>query len=326
MGRLGAIGTLVWDTIIPPEPGGETTRGWGGIAYALAAFEACGPRGWSLLPIVKVGRDLRERADAFLGRLGSVSSLEGVRTVSEPTNRVELRYRDRVRRTEVLSGGVPGWKWDELRPLARSCDAVYLNFIAGWEVDLPAATELSGSAGVPIYCDLHSLLLDVAPDGTRVPRAPEGWEVWVDLFDFLQMNGEELDVLADASGRDPAGFARELLGGRPRAVFVTRGERGAEWMAAPGEPGGPAEERREEAAPRAGSAPLDDPVAGGDPTGCGDVWGMACFTALLDGAEVPDAAARANRLARRNARHRGTDGLAEALAEELRSAGAGSAG
>ncbi|MBI4514068.1 MAG: hypothetical protein HY702_08155 [Gemmatimonadetes bacterium] len=50
-------------------------------------------------------------------------------------------------------------------------------------------------------------------------------------------------------------------------------------------------------------------VEEGDPTGCGDVWGIACFVALLEGRSVEEAVTRANRAAALNVRHRGASGL-----------------
>ncbi len=81
------------------------------------------------------------------------------------------------------------------------------------------------------------------------------------------------------------------LGGRLATVAVTRGGDGVEIF------------RKDSGS---GSAPRRELVAvpgggeGGDPTGCGDIWGATCFAGLLDGMEITEAARRANRVARRN--------------------------
>ena len=83
--RLGVVGTLVWDTIHGRDPAREgPVQEWGGIAYALSAFEAAGPGGWTLVPIIKVGKDMRRDARELLEGLGRVGSLEAVRFVDEP--------------------------------------------------------------------------------------------------------------------------------------------------------------------------------------------------------------------------------------------------
>lgn len=299
-GRLGMLGSLVLDTI-HPAGGGGARRSLGGIAYSLSAWEAAPPRGWSVLPLFKVGRDARDRADALLDRMATLSSRRGVITVPEPNNRVELRYRPDGSRTERLRGGVPGWSWDELEPLARSCDALYVNLIAGWELDLSCARRLGTALSGPLYCDLHSLLLERRKGAVRERRAPDRWREWTSCFDYLQLNREELRTLADDDGTDPDALARDLVSRRPRAVFVTRGPEGAAWYAT-GRRG-----------PASGLAPTA-PVEEGDPTGCGDAWGAVCAARLLEGRSPAEAADAANRVAGRNAELRGGAALLDAAA------------
>jgi sugar/nucleoside kinase (ribokinase family) len=56
---------------------------------------------------------------------------------------------------------------------------------------------------------------------------------------------------------------------------------------------------------------------GGDPTGCGDVWGATFFSRLLDGDIITDALHAAMCAAARNVEHRGATGLAHHLRGEL---------
>lgn len=309
--RLGVLGTLVLDTI--RRPGRRPVEAPGGITYALAAFEARPAAGWEVLPLVKVGPDGRREADRLLERLTTVGSREGVVDVSAPDNRVELVYDGDGERTERLSGGVPGWSWRELRPLAGSCDALYVNLIAGWELELECARRLREGFPGPLYCDLHSLLLDRAEDGTRRPRVPEGWRGWFRCFDYVQINRGELELLAGEAGEDPWRLAGSLVEEGPRAVFVTLGPDGAAWVASRGD-GAPARTGHGPGSgpgPSGGRSAPPRRVEAGDPTGCGDVWGMACFAALLEGAGLEAAVDRANRLAASNAASSGGAGLLE---------------
>lgn len=309
MPRLGVLGTLVWDTIHGRDPGRSApVEEWGGISYALSAFEAAGPEGWEAFPILKVGRDVRGPALDLLRSLERAPSREGVRFVPEPNNRVEIRYRDREHRTERLSGGVPGWEWEEVAPLARSCDAMYVNFIAGWELDLPVASRVREAVDGPVYGDLHSLFLGIGPDGIRRPRKLERWPEWTRCFHLVQLNERELRSVADERG-DPWRAAAEAVGEQTRALLVTLGTRGAAWVAAPGFDG--LADRAPGSGPaRSGRVPAEEEVLEADPTGCGDVWGITCFGALLDGAPLEEAIRRANRLAAKNARYRGGTALA----------------
>lgn len=316
--RLGVIGTMVWDRIYRRDGRGAPVEEWGGIAYALAALVAACPPGWTIVPILKVGRDLDERARAFLGTLPGLDTVSAVRTVEAPNNRVELRYVDRERRTETLSGGVPGWTWDELEPVLAGLDALYVNFIAGWEVDLEAALRLRRACPGPLYADLHSLLLDVGPEGKRSPRSLAAWREWLTAFDIAQLNEAELATLAGRWG-DPFSLAAEAVGVDLRLLLITLGERGAAYVQSPLYGQGPSAWRRQGIAPtrplgaagptRSVKIPLSGPARSGDPTGCGDVWGATCFAALLSGLAVEDAIARAHDAAARNVEHFGATGL-----------------
>lgn len=301
MSRLGVLGTLVLDTIHRPGKAGEPLTDWGGIAYALAALEATAPSGWEVFPLVKVGADLRSEADEFFSGLSRVASCDGIVTVPEANNRVDLYYGSGPRRCERLTGGVPGWSWPELEGPLSTCEALIVNFIAGWEIDLETAVHLRSAFDGPVYADIHSLLLAVGPDGVRTLRPLPEWPDWRACFDTVQMNEEELRALCEP-GRDPIDEARDSVRDGPETLFVTRGSAGAWWFA------------RTDGGVREGEArtePVSADVA--DPTGCGDVWGATCAARMLFGDDAERAATRANRIAGLAARHRGTSGLAAVL-------------
>ena len=317
MPRLGVLGTLVWDTIHGPD-GGDVVEDWGGVAYCLAAWSAVAPPGWSLVPVIKVGADLSESAGQFLGTVGGISSLEFVRSVPEANNRVSLFYHDQSRRCEKLTGGVPGWTAAEIERVALSCDALYVNFISGWELDLEAAHALGTRFEGPTWCDVHSLILGVGDGGMREPRPLRDRAAWLEAFDVVQVNEDEIEMLSPAGGGGSrADRMRGLLADGPGAVFLTRGSAGAEWVIRPDarwpEPKGGA---------TAGSAPVEKtaPPDATDPTGCGDVWGITCFASLLAGAGAAEAVRKANHLAAATAARQGTTGLSERLMEVARAA------
>ena len=308
MKRLGVIGTMVWDTIHGRDPAQGPIEEWGGIAYALAGLDAALSDDWSIVPLIKVGRDLAPRAAGFLRDVRRV--LPGARfiEVPEPNNRVTLRYESAERRCEQLTGGIPGWTWPELGGLVRDLDALYVNFISGWELGLDTARLLRQAFAGPIYADLHSLFLGHAPDGTRVLQALAGGAGWFACFDTVQLNEDEFSQL----GPDPLAAAAQVLAAGCRALIVTLGARGAAYFVS--SPGGPI---------RTARVPLDPgdraPAAGGDPTGCGDVFGAVTCAQLLR-QEPLDAAIRAGvHLAARNVTYRGATGLRDHLLGRLAS-------
>ena len=317
MPRLGVVGVLVWDEIHGRDPAAPAVEEWGGIAYALAALDAALPAGWEVVPLIKVGRDMSGQAAAFYRRLSRLAPGARPIEVDAPNNRVVLHYQTSARRCERMSGGVPAWSWTELGPLVRDLDALYVNFISGYEMTLETARALRQGFAGPIYADLHSLFLGKLPDGTRVLQELPEAAAWFGCFDVVQMNEEELDQL----GGEPMPVAAAVLGAGAGALLVTVGPRGAVYFE-DGRMGDPAAGK---AAGRQGRtagvlrtalvpAPAVDAL---DPTGCGDVFGATCCARLLAGEDLEVAVRAANAAAARNATYRGATGLAGFLRGEL---------
>ena len=323
--RLGVIGTMVWDTIHARDSHPETVHEWGGIAYALGALSAELEETWEIVPLVKVGSDLSEAAFRFLHALPRVDANTGVVVVPEPNNRVEIRYSDQDRRTELLTGGVPPWLWSELAPLVRTCDALYVNFISGFELAVDTAQALRAAYGGPLYADLHSLFLGVGRGGLRVPQELAAWSNWLRCFDVVQMNEDEFELLGRAWG-DPWELAAQVVGADLKLIVVTLGSRGAAYVAGGGFDPGPFTwpvQRNGIAVtgtPRSAQIGVTGGVRDGDPTGCGDVWGATFFARMLAGNSLEAALRAANETAAKNVEHRGALGLNMHLQGRLSSA------
>ncbi len=320
--RIGVLGTFVWDVIHGRDPARAPVEEWGGITYALSAFDAALPDDWELVPLVKVGEDLAPKAADFLRGLRRLAPDAHPIVVPYRNNRVELFYTDAERRSEVLSGGIPGWSWLGLAPLVRDLDALYVNLISGFELDLETAQLLRQHFAGPIYCDLHSLVLAVQPDGLRTLRPLPDVALWCRCFDFVQVNEDEMAMMAS----DPLALAATALANGVQHLTVTLGQRGAVYFAAP-EFQRLADIRRD--APRTSRPAMGGTIqtalvppsltriADGDPTGCGDVWGATYYSRLVAGDRFSEAMRAAHDAAARNVEHRGATGLANYLRGEL---------
>jgi sugar/nucleoside kinase (ribokinase family) len=314
---------MIWDTIRGRHAADSVVEEWGGIGYALAALDAALPPDWEVVPLIKVGRDLAPRAAEFLRGLRSVAADARFVEVPDANPRVALRYEDRERRCEGLTGGVPPWTWAELGPMVLDLDALYLNFITGYETDLATVRALRQAYHGPIYGDLHSLALGKTADGTRYYRKLDEALAWLTAVDVAQMNEDEMGQLGD----EPLTLAARALESGVGAVCVTLGPRGAVYVAA----GDFADLAWAGATrpPRGAGAALVRTalVAGegaveGDPTGCGDVFGATLVARLVGGTALEPAIADANRMARRNVSYRGATGLQHHLRGALQGAGA----
>lgn len=315
--RVGVIGSIVWDVIHGRDARSAPIEEWGGIAYALQGLDAALSDAWEIVPILKVGDDLAPAAAQMLGTLKRLAPDARPIAVPYPNNRVELRYYTDERRSEIMSGGVPGWSWLGLKPVLDEAklDALYVNFLSGWELDLDTATLLRRHFAGPVYCDLHMLAWAVQPDGLRTLRPISNVREWCGCFDVLQVNEDEMRMLAP----DPMALAATAIHAGARCLVVTLSKRGVVYFAAPDFEHLAAFERASGALAaatgpmRTALVPSEHVVEGGDPTGCGDVWGATYFSRLLAGDNFGDAIVAAHRAAALNVGHRGASGLADHL-------------
>jgi sugar/nucleoside kinase (ribokinase family) len=306
--RIGIVGSLVWDHIFGRDPLSPPVEEWGGIAYALAGLDASLGGEWEFVPLIKVGRDLAPRAQELLDTLSHRTPGARCVEVQAPNNRVVLHYHSSERRTERMSGGVPAWTWEELGPMVRDLDALYLNFISGFELTLGTARALRQGFAGPIYADLHSLFLGMQHDGIRVLRPLADAVEWFRCFDVVQLNEDEMWQLSP----DPLALSADALGAGVSLLVVTLGPRGAAYVAAPGFDGWSAVTQAADQAVRSALIPAPQ-VEAADPTGCGDVFGAATCARLVAGESVEDALRYATTLAARNAAFRGAGGLVRHL-------------
>ncbi len=331
--RVGIIGSFVWDVIHGRDRRAVPVEEWGGITYSLSGLDAALSDEWELVPLCKVGADLSDRARAFCRSLKHMAHDAALIEVPTQNNRVELRYLDDERRSEHMSGGVPAWTWAGLKPVLDDArlDALYINFLSGWELDLATAQLIRAHFKGPIYCDLHMLIMAVQADGLRVARPLPDVAAWCACFDVLQVNEEEMSMMAP----DPMALAATAMAAGVSCLCVTLGKRGVVYVAAPGFerlsdiPRLSGHSSALSTSPRGGQGALGAvrtglvpslaarATGGGDPTGCGDVWGATHFSRLLAGDKLLDAITAANRAASRNVEFRGATGLAQHLRGEL---------
>ncbi len=173
-----------------------------------------------------------------------------------------------------------------------------------------------------LLLDYNSLLLAIAPDGLRTPRHIPDVVEWMRCFDFLQVNEDEMHLLA----HDAMALATTAMAAGVAVVNVTLGARGVVYFWAP--------EIERLSDVNRGMVPVTDATHGPvrtslvpaprprdpdqiDPTGCGDVWGATFFARLIAGETLGEAMTAAMLAAVKNANFRGASNLAKYLRGEM---------
>lgn len=297
---VGVIGSVNLDTIQHAD--GRVVEAWGGVLFTACALAHLG--GGRLRPwlFAHVGAALHERLQLQLAATVPALRLAGVTTVPGGGFRCRIQYDAMGHKTEVLSGGAPPLRIDEVGPYLGGLRGLLVNSITGYELELDTLRAVRRGLAGPLLMDVHSLTLGRRADGSRYERAPDDWREWVAQADVVQLNAAEAAILG-AGATDAAGltdFACSLLDLGPRWAVVTRGADGS--VAACRQADGSTR--------RLHQAAVDVDAPGRiDPTGCGDVYLAGLAVGLLRGRELQDAMALASRAAARNCALSGIDDL-----------------
>jgi sugar/nucleoside kinase (ribokinase family) len=147
--------------------------------------------------------------------------------------------------------------------------------------------------------DIHSLTLGKRENGKRYLRRPLNWKRYCACADYLQLNKEEFELLLGEklSHDSMKRFFQQFEDGLLKALLITMGEQGLYLVYRP----------KSKLVVRSIMAPRIERLR--DTTGCGDVFGAAFVSAIINGASIPTAARFANVQAARNCRFAGIEEL-----------------
>ncbi len=277
--KIGVIGTINRDIITFPD--GSTRKGWGGIIYNLKTFSLILRNKAEIFPACNVG------ADCFMSIKRILKGLNGINRVSvykvgEKNNSCHLFYQNNEEKKEILRGGVRRLVFDNIRPLL-SCDIILLNYISGADIYLNSLKKLKRLFKGPIYIDFHSLSLGRHRDGSRFLRRPKCWWKILKIGDYIQMNRQELSLLAngrrlkdfDSIAEDIVRLSRALIRKKIRLMkktfIITNGPKGASVISF----------RNNH--PEQINIPVQRIVDKGDTTGCGDCFSAGFIAGLVTG-------------------------------------------
>jgi len=276
--RIAIIGHIPCDFYTLAD--GSTYTGFGGIFYGASALSELVKPDGSVVFISRIGNSVLPQVSRLAESYGVEFHVDTVPGDGWSVNAVYVSGEDR---REHLTGGVPPWTADELSPLITGCDGVILNMVTGYEMDLPEFVKFASHVPL-LHLDFHSLALGRDDTGLRYPRSNSHAEEWCRHAHIVQMNRRELESVCPDM--------------KPETAVHKISTWGARWVAATDGSLGVYVATGEMALHVSANNPTESPV---DPTGCGDAFGAGLLSGALQGKSVVDAAADAQRLARRNA-------------------------
>jgi sugar/nucleoside kinase (ribokinase family) len=297
---VGVLGSINQDTIEHSD--GRIEHGLGGVMFTTCALcHLGGPnlRVWLLSRTsAEVAGQLRKHQQRLPGlRLDGLLQSEG------SAYACHIVYDNRGGKVETLQGDVAPLAMAELSSFLPRLQALVVNFVTGFEIEIETLRTARKHFDGPILMDVHSLTLGRDGKGRRFPCRPAELEAWLSTADVVQMNEAEAYICGapvPGSVASLMGWAETLLHHGPNLIVITRGDAGA--IAVERTPDGFVQ--RMEQAPHVLSSEQKL-----DPTGCGDVFLAAMTAARIRSTDLSTALEYASRVAANNCILTGIDEL-----------------
>ncbi|HAX47553.1 MAG TPA: carbohydrate kinase family protein [Ignavibacteria bacterium] len=311
--KLAVIGEPCMDYI---HRGDETTqKQFGGILYSLVSLAVISKNAATICPVMNLGEDEYENVTGFLKTIGNID-LSHIKKTSHKTRVVNLFYKDKdsvlnvstkktYDREENSTEPTLPVEYEQISYLLPELDGILVNLVSGVDVTLNSLQEIRKQFNGYIHMDLHNLVMQTFPDGTRKQMPVKEWKSWVSQTDTLQMNESELNILTGDNVTEYDTAKQILSGGNVNALAVTRGRSGVSLFTIRKNNSNTSGELDKLDVPRIDSPDFIDS------TGCGDVFASSFFynNAERRLEDVPGALNFANKMASKNSSLRGVEDL-----------------
>jgi sugar/nucleoside kinase (ribokinase family) len=297
--KIAIIGTIIKDTIYPFQ--GEVVESFGGSFFNIAiASQLIGEKD-KIFPVSNVGNDVY---DLLIERLKNFPNVDtqGLYKINQPNNAVTLKYYNPESRVEISTNPMPPLTVEQIEKFLN-CDAIFINFISGWDISVETVKKIRESTKSYIYIDVHSFVLDIDEDfsdstksGKRFPKksVPE-WKELISNADIVQMNESEAGILSGLdmlNEKNLIDFGKDILSIGISVCSITLGSKGSVVFWGDGN------------YKKINSFHIEKVV---DATGCGDAFGSAFIVKYLETYNPVKSAEFANMVAGINCTLKGTN-------------------
>jgi pfkB family carbohydrate kinase len=288
---------------------------FGGILYSLVSLAAISGTGTDIYPVMNLGEDEFGNVMGLLSGYPNIIT-DCIRSSEHKTRVVNLYYKDTSSvlnisgkktydREENSTEPTLPVEYELIESKLSELDGILVNMVSGVDLELETLLKIRANFSGYIHMDLHNLLMQTFPDGTRQQMPVKNWQKWVESCDTLQMNESEFALFTGDNVNEYETAEKILSQGSVNAIVITRGRQGVSLY----------ERKQKESAGEKyfdldrADLPSIDSVEFIDSTGCGDVFASGFFYKNLEGKNLKKALHYANRLAGRNASLHGVEDL-----------------
>ena len=312
--KLAVIGEPCMDYI---HRGSETTeKQFGGILYSLVSLAVISKGNATVYPVMNLGEDEFENVTGFLSRFSNIDQ-SYIRKTKHKTRVVNLFYKDKdsvlnvstkktYDREENSTQPTLPVEYEQVKDALGFLDGILVNLVSGVDITLDSLSRIRKDFGGYIHMDLHNLVMQTFPDGTRKQLPVKDWRDWVNLCNTLQMNESEISILTGDNVTEYETAGKILKEKKVNSIVVTRGRSGVSLY------------EMKDLKPERADLPRIDSPKFIDSTGCGDVFAASFFYRnSLTKMEDPRSAMQfANKMASINASLHGVEGLPHLTEQE----------
>ena len=271
--KLAVIGEPCMDYIYRGDS--STEKQFGGILYSLVSLAVIAGKGAEVFPVMNLGEDEYENVTGFLKKFGNINH-SCINKSKHKTRVVSLYYKDKTSvlnvstrktydREENSTEPTPPVKYQQVESILPGLNGILVNMVSGVDITLEDLQKIRENFNGYLHMDVHNLVMQTFPDGTRKQMPVKDWKQWTSVSDTLQMNESELAILTGDNVTEYDTAEKILSCGRTRSLAVTRGRQGVSLF-----------RQKEGKLEKTDKAMIESPGFI-DSTGCGDVFAASFF-------------------------------------------------
>ncbi len=275
--KLGVIGEPCIDYIHRGEK--ATNKQFGGILYSIVSLAVISKESSEIYPIMNLGSDEYDNVVPFLEGFKNIKT-NCIRKSSHNTRVVNLFYETKdgilnttskktYDREESSTEPTLPVEYEDVKYILNELDGILINMVSGVDITIDTLKKLRKNFNGYVHMDLHNLVMQTFPDGTRRQLPVKNWEDWCSQSNTLQMNESEIAVLTGGNVTEFETAEKILRAGKVKHIIITRGNEGVSLYQMKTKLNNTELEKRDF------PAVINENFI--DSTGCGDVFGASFF-------------------------------------------------